>query len=194
MYVSNLRTILFCAATALFVFPSCFAFAQQSVFAQQSETEYWSGTLDVKVAKLRLELELTRDDDKGWSGKMISLDQGNAVLPFTKFQRTKEALTFEIKRFGIKFDGQFSEEGDAVSGTFIQGGKNFRSSLKRAKRQDRYPIFKRGKVRCRLAVRISIFSFGYSATTRNRCLPNWIRSQKVSLICTAMLTTATTES
>lgn len=98
-----------------------------SVGQAQSDVteEIWIGTLDVKVAKLRLQLELTAGEDGNGSGKMISLDQNNAELPFSQFSRDEKSLSFEVKSLGIKFDGQFQADGKTLAGTFVQGPQKF---------------------------------------------------------------------
>ena len=93
-----------------------------SAFAQAPES--WDGALDVGV-KLRLRLELTPDGKAGWSGKMISVDQGNAEMVLENLKRDDDSLSFQFKPAGIKFEGKLDPEKGSISGTFTQGGRPF---------------------------------------------------------------------
>ena len=93
-----------------------------SAFAQSPES--WDGALDVGV-KLRLRLELTPDGKAGWSGKMISVDQGNAEMVLEDLKRDDDSLSFQFKPAGIKFEGKLDPEKESISGTFTQGGRPF---------------------------------------------------------------------
>lgn len=88
---------------------------------RQNDSEIWNGVLDVKVMKLRLQMELKPDGD-GWSGKMISLDQGNAEMVMDSVTRSEDSLSFEIKKMAVKFKGDLKD--GIVSGTFTQNGQS----------------------------------------------------------------------
>ncbi len=98
---------------------------------QQEEAEIWNGTLDVKVAKLRLQMELTPDGDN-WSGKMISLDQGNVEMVMDSVTRSEDVLSFEIKKMAVKFEGNLKD--GILSGTFTQRGQPFPLEFKKGEK------------------------------------------------------------
>ena len=93
----------------------------QTANAQKTKTENWLGTLDVKVAKLRLQLELKADEDGSFSGDMISLDQGATRIKLDRVVRTKDKLEFRINSPAISFAGTLNEEQSVAKGKFTQG-------------------------------------------------------------------------
>ena len=110
-------------------------FAASSLFTQEATAyfpedgpEIWKGELDVKVAKLRLQIELTPDGDD-WKGKLISIDQGNAEMLIDTVTRSENSLSFEIKANLIRFQGDINE--GVISGTFTQRGREFPLELKK---------------------------------------------------------------
>ena len=96
---------------------------------RQDEVEIWAGALDVKVAKLRLQLELTSGGDD-WTGKLISIDQGNVEMAIDSVSRKEDSLSFEIKKMAIRFQGDIND--DVVNGAFTQGGQSFPLKLKKS--------------------------------------------------------------
>ncbi len=104
-----------------------------SVFAQDS-TESWDGTLDVKVAKLRLKLELTPDDKDGWTGKMLSIDQGNAEMPLNAISRDDDSISFQVKQLSVKYEGKIDADNGTITGTFTQAGQSFPLEFKKGEK------------------------------------------------------------
>ncbi len=102
---------------ALLLLSSC------SIFAQSS-TEIWDGTLDVTIAKLRLKLEMTLDENNAWQGKMFSVDQGNSEMKLDQLQRSDDSLSFEVKRLRVKFEGKINADAGTIRGTFTQDGRS----------------------------------------------------------------------
>ena len=102
---------------ALLLLSSC------SIFAQSS-TEIWDGTLDVTIAKLRLKLEMTLDENNVWQGKMFSVDQGNSEMKLDQLQRSDDSLSFEVKRLRVKFEGKINADAGTIRGTFTQDGRS----------------------------------------------------------------------
>lgn len=92
-----------------------------SSLACADETENWLGTLDVKVAKLRIQLELKIDAEGNCTGNMISLDQGAIPIKLDRVVRTKDKLEFEIKKLATKYSGTLNDDQSVASGTFTQG-------------------------------------------------------------------------
>lgn len=92
----------------------------QNASAQNERKENWLGTLDVKVAKLRLQLDITIDADGKCVGEMISLDQGSARLEMDSIVRTNEKLEFEIKKAQIHFSGSMNDDETMATGKFTQ--------------------------------------------------------------------------
>jgi uncharacterized protein len=86
-----------------------------------SEVEYWHGTLKAGPLELRLIAVLEPQADGAWKGKLISVDQGNAAMPFTMVTK-KEGLAFEVKRISAKYTGKKGADEKTIEGTFSQAG------------------------------------------------------------------------
>ena len=86
-----------------------------------STTETWLGTLDVKVAKLRLQLDLKTGADGATTGDMISLDQATTPIPMDRMVRTDKQLEFQIDKLGVKYVGAIDASGKLAKGKFTQG-------------------------------------------------------------------------
>lgn len=111
-YVNLVAVAVVAASTILFT---------QSSLAQSDKTENWLGTLDVQVAKLRIQLELQVDENGNYSGDMISLDQGSSRIKLTRVVRTQDKLEFEIQTPATKFEGTLNDDQSIATGKFIQG-------------------------------------------------------------------------
>lgn len=85
------------------------------------ETETWLGTLDVGVAKLRLQLQIEDADSEEPQATLISIDQGDAKIPITSFSRSEKGIEFACQRPVIKYAGKLSDDGQRIVGTFTQG-------------------------------------------------------------------------
>lgn len=83
----------------------------------------WEGTLNAGGTKLRLELDVTEDENK-LIGELRSLDQGNTKLKATDITVEGDTLTFSVPQVGAKFSGKYSKDGTIAEGTFSQGGAN----------------------------------------------------------------------
>lgn len=90
---------------------------------QEVKTENWIGTLDVKVAKLRLRLEIKIDADGNCTGDMISLDQGSVRIAVDKLVRTDKKLEFEISKISASYTGTMNDDQTVVAGSFTQGAE-----------------------------------------------------------------------
>jgi pimeloyl-ACP methyl ester carboxylesterase len=92
------------------------------VSAQDDQQQIWYGVLDVGVAKLRLEIRVTKSPDGNYTGSMISRDQGNADMKFDSFKIKDGVMTFEIKAVKASYEGRLDATGNVVNGTFTQFG------------------------------------------------------------------------
>ena len=96
----------------------------------QQTDEKWLGTLDVKVATLRLQLNLNVDDSGKYTGAMVSLDQGGVAVPMDTVVRNDKKLEFEIKGIRAKFKGTLNDDQTVAKGVFSQGA-DFEMEFKR---------------------------------------------------------------
>ena len=82
----------------------------------------WHGTLDVGAAQLRLELRIEESAD-GYTGVMVSLDQGGAQIPASSIGVDDGNIEVVMSAMGARYTAAL--EDDALVGTFHQGGAAF---------------------------------------------------------------------
>lgn len=82
----------------------------------------WEGTLDAGTVKLRLLLQLKKDEEGEWEGQLISLDQNNAKMMLKEFSIDDESMSFELAQPPASFEGALSEDGTVAEGKWNQGG------------------------------------------------------------------------
>lgn len=104
-----------------------FAIACLGLAAQSGD---YLGMIEIPSAgvKLRMALHLVKQEDGSWKGAVDSLDQGARGLPV---QVTIEGRAIRFgSGFGMTYEGQFNEAGDAIEGAAMQRGQrmtlNFR--------------------------------------------------------------------
>ncbi len=84
--------------TLVHVFVIALMIQSTALIAQEAEKEVdeiWFGTLVAGPTKLRLEFRFKKDENGKYSGKMISLDQGNAEVPCDTVTRTDTELNVQ---------------------------------------------------------------------------------------------------
>jgi pimeloyl-ACP methyl ester carboxylesterase len=106
---------------------------------QDKKSQTWYGVLHAGATQLRLQMEFVPDDSGKLSGKMISLDQGNAEIRCDSVRLDDHELFFELKSVGAKFTGKLNESKDQATGTFEQLGAKMPFTLKKV---DRIPTQK----------------------------------------------------
>lgn len=110
-----------------------------SLNAQESETQIWQGALDLGTRKLRLNVEITKED-KGYSAIVTSPDQGNAKIPVDKIELSDNKLALGLNAINANFKGTIDENRTICSGTFTQNGKGFDLELKRIKTDNKNAV------------------------------------------------------
>ena len=96
------------------------AFWSLNVAAQR--VEYWSGKLNTGVMELPITIELRFGGDT--VALMGSPSQTEELFEADKVRLRNDSLLMSVSSIGAKvvFRGGFSESGDSVCGTFLQGG------------------------------------------------------------------------
>jgi pimeloyl-ACP methyl ester carboxylesterase len=79
----------------------------------------WWGTLDTGAAQLRLVLDLRRDP-QGWTGELVSVDQGTARIRIDRATIDGETVALELRALHATFAGKRAD-GQHIRGTFTQG-------------------------------------------------------------------------
>ncbi len=96
----------------------------------KADTEVWQGTLDVApTTSLRLQFKLSQGADKKWTGQMISVDQGGAVVPLDSVEIDDTTMHLTIKKVKVDFRGEFNKDHTQVTGTLSQFGRSFKLTL-----------------------------------------------------------------
>jgi fermentation-respiration switch protein FrsA (DUF1100 family) len=98
----------------------------------------WYGMLKIGGTSLRINMNLTKNDT-GYSGKLVSMDQGNAVIPMAWVKIDQAVLSFKTSVAGIEYSGAIKELN--IDGTFKQNGRP--SPLIFGREKVEKPVFKR---------------------------------------------------
>lgn len=106
----------------------------QAQEAQELPTETWFGVLDVKVAKLRLEIRLKKRPDGTVVGDMFSLDQTSQPFPCDSLTLDDKKFAWKVNSLGASFDGKLNANGTVASGEFKQGGVTAKMKFKKVKK------------------------------------------------------------
>ncbi|MFK7822074.1 MAG: alpha/beta hydrolase family protein [Planctomycetaceae bacterium] len=114
---------------AAFLLTSSFAMGQSDGVKQAKKTT-WTGTLDARGTKLRLEVDVI-NDGKSLSGELRSLDQGNVTLKLAEIETDGE-LRFKVPRLSAQFNGKYTKDGGIAEGTFNQSGVQLSLKLTKA--------------------------------------------------------------
>jgi pimeloyl-ACP methyl ester carboxylesterase len=91
-------------------------------------TGEWHGAL----ARLHLIINIEEAADGSFSGKLISVDQGNVTIPFdTVSFAVTDGLRLQMKAIGAEYQARPSDDGSELVGTWRQGGNSFPLTLRR---------------------------------------------------------------
>lgn len=125
----RLRSLWMIAALLFgFVMASTFALAQD---ADAAAAGTWVGAIEIPGSPLDVQVTLSLDAGS-WSGSIDIPAQGAVGIPLVPVTVDGAAVTFTIE--GVPGAPTFTGEvsGDALTGTFVQGGQEFPFSLTRA--------------------------------------------------------------
>src|SRR5438093_9761022 len=89
---------------------------------------HWKGTLAIKLGEdrqleLRLIVKISEAADGTFSGALDSVDQGAKNMPISAIRCNKPALRFEVDGIGGLYEGDLSNDGAEITGTWTQGGR-----------------------------------------------------------------------
>ncbi|MGE4602521.1 MAG: alpha/beta fold hydrolase, partial [Planctomycetota bacterium] len=90
----------------------------------------WEGILDVGATELRIVVNLEHHDAGSLSGYMTSPDQSSAEIPVTRVDLLDgDKVRIAVGSASISFEMALSDDGNQLSGSFIQGRGKFDISL-----------------------------------------------------------------
>ncbi len=92
----------------------------------------WAGTLDAAGQELSLVFHIARGEEGQLSGTMDSPDQGAYGLALSAVEAEEDgSVRFEFAMVGGEYTGRLSVEGEAIEGSWSQGGASFPLLLER---------------------------------------------------------------
>lgn len=97
------------------------AIARQLIDLGQEST--WQGTIDLGPSQLRLQFQFLRRDDGSYTGKLISVDQGNTTLDLDTVEISDRSIKLTCKKIRFEYAGTLDESLTKISGTMTQGAK-----------------------------------------------------------------------
>ncbi len=112
------------------IFFLMFCFVGSIAFAQDSLDGVWLGGLSVNGMTLRLAFHISKMPN-GFAATMDSIDQGAKGIPVTSVVRDGQNVVITMQAIGGGFKGKLNEKGDAIVGTWSQGGSELPLTLKR---------------------------------------------------------------
>jgi pimeloyl-ACP methyl ester carboxylesterase len=99
-----------------------FVWCLYSVFTTHGQeiTGLWHGVLNIGSAQLRLDLDIQKKGDS-LTGKFISLDQGNALIPLSTVKLDGNKISLGSTMAKLQYDGTILNE--KIEGLFSQNGQ-----------------------------------------------------------------------
>ncbi len=91
----------------------------------------WAGTLQAGPQRLRLLFQLESADAGGWTGVVVSVDQGNTRIPIGSITCGDGKVAMDIPMAGSTFTGTLDADGRTIRGTWSQSGYSFPLELAR---------------------------------------------------------------
>ena len=99
----------------------------------------WQGTLQAG-RPLRVVIKISNADGAGLKAVMYSIDQGGQALAASTISLQATAVTIAIPAIGGNYEGKLSPDGNAITGTFTQGGMPLSLNLARATSETAWAI------------------------------------------------------
>jgi hypothetical protein len=98
----------------------------------------WQGTLDVKVAKLRLVLHVDKQEDGSLKASLDSPDQGANGIPIDEVTVNEGAIELSLKLVKASYAGKHSDDGRQIVGTWKQGAQEWPLTFDKLEKAPRY--------------------------------------------------------
>jgi hypothetical protein len=98
----------------------------------------WEGALGESGRLLHIVLKLASAADEKATGTLISVDQGNMVIPVSTVTITGRQLQFESRAVSGKYQGTLGPDGE-IAGDWVQGPSRLPLTFKRAQAEAKKP-------------------------------------------------------
>jgi hypothetical protein len=100
--------------------------------AAQKLAGVWNGTLAAESASLRLKVKITKTSAGAATGTLESVDQGAKDIPLSAITCKEDAVHFEARGIGARYDGTLSPAGVILTGQWHQSGQAMPLEFKKA--------------------------------------------------------------
>jgi len=107
------------------------ALLQAGALLAQTFTGTWQGALQTPARELRIVFKIATTDADKLKATLYSIDQGGFAINGTVTQQGS-ALKIGVDAIGGTYEGKLSADGNAITGTWTQGGMPLALNLKRA--------------------------------------------------------------
>jgi pimeloyl-ACP methyl ester carboxylesterase len=94
----------------------------------------WEGSLKAGAIPLKLQFTLVTLPDGSLGGHLVSLDQGDAKVPFKEATLTDGKLVLKLPAAGATFTGTVTADGQTIKGDWKQGGNTLPLTLTRVEK------------------------------------------------------------
>ncbi len=128
--IGKALTLKFSSLLSIFALVLWFA-GSGPASADTDLTGLWLGTLQVGGTPLRIVLRVSRQENKTYSAKLDSPDQGVKDIPVRSFTLNESSVRAEIEAVGGVFEGKLFSGKDEIVGTWSQGGGSLPLTLKK---------------------------------------------------------------
>lgn len=91
----------------------------------------WEGTLEGGAGQLRLVLTISNGKN-GAEAVLVSVDQGNARIPASGITQNGKKLTIQVNGVGGAYEGELSDDGTQLKGTWTQMGNSLDLTMKKS--------------------------------------------------------------
>ncbi len=112
--------------------------ADESAPAERSIVGIWQGSLKTSGLELRLVFKISKDDAGQYKATLDSPDQGAKGIPIDAVTRESDTIKLESKAIRGTYEGQLSEDGGEIKGTWKQLGPALALNLKRLEKEPDY--------------------------------------------------------
>jgi pimeloyl-ACP methyl ester carboxylesterase len=93
--------------------------------AQTADRGHIAGEWQGAIARLHLILKIDQAADGALTGKLISVDQGNVIIPIESVSFDPSgAIHLELKSIAATYEGKLSQGGSEITGTWQQSGNS----------------------------------------------------------------------
>jgi pimeloyl-ACP methyl ester carboxylesterase len=96
---------------------------------------FWLGTLDAGIVKLRLVLEIKKNDQGKYQGTMEVPEQGNQSVKMDGISVDGDQVKMKWSKILADYEGKFAKEGKEITGKFRQAGQSFDVTFQRIKQK-----------------------------------------------------------